>query len=208
MKEKEKDLDKKYLEIEKKFLKCSDLKKVKVIDNNEYFISLSKLKNNNLLVGYFKDDMRDYFNSEIIVRKKVADKILNISKYLKKKYPHLSLYVFYGYRSIEIQKQYFSVFLEKNRKKGRYKNIEELYEITHRGVACPDVAGHPTGGAVDITLYDNQKKEFVDMGSDIADYGSKKSYYASPELSKKQKLNRKFLRKIMQSEGFAPYDGE
>ncbi|KIM07965.1 MAG: hypothetical protein KU28_04635 [Sulfurovum sp. PC08-66] len=27
---------------------------------------------------------------------------------------------------------------------------DELYELVHMGVACPNVSGHPTGGAVDI----------------------------------------------------------
>jgi D-alanyl-D-alanine dipeptidase len=84
----------------------------------------------------------------------------------------------------------------------------ELIELTHRNVAVPDVAGHPTGGAVDITLFHIEIGEEIDMGSSIADYSTKKYYKMSPEISPEQLENRLLLDSFMTRERFAPFLGE
>jgi len=204
------DLKKKYEKLEKEFLKCSDLKDISIIKSNEYFISLSKLQHQHIKIRYEKFDMLNHFNGEMIVRKSVGKKLVNIANFLQKNYPHLAIIIVYGYRTDEIQKKYFFKYLRIIEED--YPEIEdkdELYELVHMGVACPDVAGHPTGGAVDIALYNLEKEEYVDMGAKILDYtNSKKSYTYSPEISKEHKVNRMFLKKLMEDEEFAPYLGE
>ena len=70
----------------------------------------------------------------------------------------------------------------------------------------PEVAGHPTGGAVDIRIIDANGKP-LDMGTDIHDF-VKNSYVHTPFISKEAWHNRQLLRLCMLTAGFAPYDGE
>jgi len=203
-------LEKKYRLLEKDFIKCKDLKNIRVNECNEYFISLSKLKHPHIKIRYEKFDMLNHFNGEMIVRKSVGEKLLKIANYLQDNYNNLSLIIVYGYRTYEIQKKYFYKYLRIIEEDYPWiKNIDEIYELVHRGVACPEVAGHPTGGAVDISLYDLSSNCYIDMGSKILDYtNSKMSYTYSPEIKEEHKKNRMFLKNLMENENFAPYLGE
>jgi len=203
-------LDEKYKLLEKEFIKCKDLKDIPIYESNEFFLSLSKLDHKHIKIRYEKFDMQNHFNGEMIVRYSVAKKLLKIANFLKTNYPNLAIIIVYGYRTDEIQKKYFYKYLRIIQEDyPELDNKEELYELVHRGVACPEVAGHPTGGAVDIALFDLKKNQYVDMGSKILDYtNSKKSYTYSPEISIEHRNNRMFLKKLLENEGFAPYLGE
>lgn len=65
---------------------------------------------------------------------------------------------------------------------------------------------HNRGGAVDISLVDVNGKE-LDMGTSFDFFGIEASHNYS-KLSKKVKSNRKFLKKIMISNGFNSFDSE
>ncbi len=73
-------------------------------------------------------------------------------------------------------------------------------------IASPDVAGHPTGGAVDVHL-NGPDGEPLDFGTRIWDF-SRDSYTFSPFISRDAWLNRQMLRAVMMQAGFAPFDGE
>ena len=83
-----------------------------------------------------------------------------------------------------------------------------MYEYIHEKIAVPIVSGHPTGGAVDAAIYDANQNKILDFGSEILDYSTTMCYYETDNISEEAKKNRKLLRKMMMSEGFAPYDGE
>jgi len=54
-----------------------------------------------------------------------------------------------------------------------------------------------------------KEDNYLDMGAKILDYtNSKISYTYSPEIDKKHKKNRMFLKDLMENENFAPYLGE
>ena len=204
------DLENKYRALERAFLKCHDLKDMTICESDESFISLSKLNHKHIKIRYEKFDMLNHFNGEMIVRYGVGKKLINIANFLKDNYPNLAIIIVYGYRTDEIQKKYFFKYLRIIEEDyPEIENRDELYELVHMGVACPEVAGHPTGGAVDIALYDLENEAYVDMGAKILDYtNSKKSYTYSPEINKKHKENRMFLKGLMEKEEFAPYLGE
>lgn len=85
---------------------------------------------------------------------------------------------------------------------------EELDSLTHNFIAAPSVAGHPTGGAVDVTIVDSFGNE-LDMGTKIADFKNpEKIKTFAKGLSKEQKKNRLLLHNILVREGFAPFYGE
>ena len=199
-----KNYQQEYKILEKEFLQYSDLKNIKIKENWEKFVIIPELQN--LWAKYFKDDMKKYFDWKIIVRKTVWEKLENISKYLKENFPNLKLIVTYWYRTLEIQTKYFdNKFKKVIEENPDIKSKKELIEITHRWVAFPEVAGHPTGWAVDVTLYDLEKEKFLDFWTNPWDHSNKKCYLRSPEITKEQKENREFLQKIMLKEWFSPY---
>ena len=77
----------------------------------------------------------------------------------------LALDVTYGYRALEVQTKNF------NRAKQRFENDLSGYELdraAHRLVARPDIAGHPTGGAVDIRIIDNDVT--LNFGTEVGEF--------------------------------------
>ncbi len=198
-----------YKKLESSFIKYTDLINIPVIENNENFYSLSDIKAKNIKVEYIKKDMDKFFSGKIIVREKIYKKIINILKYLKEYYPNTGLRIVYGFRSLDIQNKYFQKNFKKFKKKYPQKTSEEIYNITHTQVAVPEVSGHPTGGAIDLTLFNIITNKDYKMGGKIADYSKEKQIYTfSPEISKKELKNRLFLKKIMEKENFAPFLGE
>ena len=120
---------------------------------------------------------------------------------------HLSLQVIYGYRTLEIQTKRFLKRLSKMSNTTFYNNPYDLYEVSHKTVAVPIVAGHPTGGAVDMVLIDKNKR-IVDADSYPYDYTTNRYNTFHPDISTNAKRTRLILRNAMMEAGFAPFDGE
>jgi len=118
------------------------------------------------------------------------------------------LYVVCGYRSLEIQTKKFQKTLVRTIRNGFIPNSIDLYERVHEQIAVPTVAGHPTGGAIDVYIIDTKTKKSLDFGSKIYDYTTKLYPTFAQRVSKKARLNRMLLRRTMMKTGFAPYDGE
>ncbi len=72
-------------------------------------------------------------------------------------------------------------------------------------IAVPEIAGHPTGGAVDIQIVKDDMP--LDMGTKIWEF-TKDPYTFSPFIEQDARDNRLLLRSIMMDVGFAPFDGE
>jgi D-alanyl-D-alanine dipeptidase len=89
------------------------------------------------------------------------------------------------------------------------RRFEEVFartndiEKAHEQIAVPEVAGHPTGGAVDVMIAG------LDFGTGYCEFmAGTKLYYASDEISKAAKLNRLLLRQTMLKKGFVQYMAE
>jgi D-alanyl-D-alanine dipeptidase len=189
------------------------------------------LEHSGILIRPWATDMLPYTGTTIYVRESVFAKLVNINRYLLEKYG-IKLVVTYGYRHPEIQQKYFNEILPKMRKKFlgeliearlRYNTFsyggphsysalpkimltdEELYAYVHNYIAVPNVAGHPTGGAVDVCL--SQDGKLVDMGCVIADFESEIKTF-SKKITDLQLANRLILRQAMMNENFAPFNGE
>lgn len=193
--------------LEKKMVKYKDLLPVKTFDNGEPLVAIPRLIIPN---GYINPltDMRRFTKSKILVRKAVLDKLIQVNSQLFRTYPQLKLFVSYGYRLPEIQVKYFQKELSRIANRCYFSNPNDLYEEVHRYIAVPAVAGHPTGGAVDVLVVDNTKKCFIDFGSKIYDFSKKTCYTFYPQISAQAKTNRLLLRSLMLKWGFAPFDGE
>ena len=92
--------------------------------------------------------------------------------------------------------------------KEKFDNELDLLEYIHEKIAVPEVSGHPTGGAVDIIIYNSDTKKYLNFGSDVLDYSTTQCYYYNENISDEAILNRKMLRNLMIEQEFAPYDGE
>lgn len=203
--------NKKYSECEQNFVTYQELTAVEELDkytDNERFSILPSTGNG--VIGKYISKFRDMENTipNVIVRETVYEKLCRVDKALKQKNPNYQLVVTYGYRSLDIQKEIFDK--RYNELKRKYDDPSELKEAVHRIIAAPEVAGHPTGGAVDVIIYDMSQNKYLDFGTAIHDFTTKKAYYDTPELGEKSeaKRNRRMLRSLMGKQDFVPYDGE
>lgn len=87
---------------------------------------------------------------------------------------------------------------------------EQLIELTSKFVAPPWVAGHPTGGALDITLCDKEGQEW-DMGcsydeDEIASQG--RCFSFANNLTPQAQAHRRILFDCLNRQGFVNYPYE
>lgn len=68
-------------------------------------------------------------------------------------------------------------------------------------------SGHSRGSTVDLTLVNLKTGTLVDMGGPHDFFGSL-SYYASPQITKSQRDNRRLLKETMNKHGFKGYSKE
>jgi D-alanyl-D-alanine dipeptidase len=142
-------------------------------------------------------------------RDSVVKKLAIINQKLKNINPNLTLKVFFAYRPAFIQEQWFEERVEFLKQSGQvFASEDDFLEKVHQGVAIPDLAGHPTGGAVDLTIFDNARQECLDMLSEIGDYNADEKMSWLAQGTPEQTENRQLLLNLMVAEGFAPYWGE
>jgi zinc D-Ala-D-Ala dipeptidase len=189
--------------LEEKFLTYAELSKVIVKENCEPMVRIGP----ECGVGVFCFDvrMRQYTGSDIYVRKSVAQKLKNAQAVLETLMPSSKLEVVYGYRHLDIQRTTFDDIRKKLINEAPSLDENAINERVHFFIAVPEVAGHPTGGAVDIRILCNGEK--VDMGTEAHDF-AKSSYVHHPIISKIAWHNRQILRTCMTTVGFAPFDAE
>ncbi len=174
-------------------------------DSTEKLVDV-KSYDDTIVTEYLKEDMLEITGETILVRDSLARKLAVVNGYLSNL--GLLLKVVYGYRHPDVQKRYFDKrqAVLANENPGMSK--DELDRLTHNFVAVPDVAGHPVGGAVDLTIIDKDGNE-IDMGTQIADYADPQLIQTwDRRLTKEQRANRSLLHDAMLSEGFAPFYGE
>lgn len=199
-----------YQQLEESFVKYRDLISIAVRENQDGFICLSQTEPEDYgVIGRYEvlGDMKENFPL-VPIRNEVKDKLDQADKALKEIDPNLQLVVAYGYRSLEIQRKYFDIQKKNYFQTKQFESGEDLNEIIHRLIAVPNVAGHPTGGAVDVFIENTRDGSKLDFGVPIFTFDSKDAYSFSPFVNSEAQENRKLLRKVMMSQGFAPYDGE
>lgn len=195
-----------YKKLENTMLRYRDVIQVPVVETGEKLIAIPVEVIPN---GYIPPmmDMEKLVGKRIIVRCAVYDRLLRAQALLKQVDPALSLYLTFGYRPLEFQTMRFLGNLAKVASQQYFENPVDLYEEANRYIAVPSVAGHPTGGAVDIAIVDEKSKKFLDFGSELYDFTTKNCYVFAPQ-KKKARENRMLLRTMMMNAEFAPFDGE
>ena len=189
-----------YRRLEEKMLSYTDYSGVPLRPTSEELVAIPK---SGLAVGRQIDTaMQPYTGGTVFVRWTVLQKLREAGKLLSEAPGDCQLEVVYGYRAPEVQRRLFEE--HKDRLKNEFEG-EDLIAATHRVIAVPEVAGHPTGGAVDVQILADGKP--ADMGTKIWDF-LPDSFTFSPFISKTAWNNRQLLRRLMMAVGFAPFDGE
>lgn len=193
-----------YSLIETQFTTYADLSDIEIVAIDDATVSLRESGFRfSVGEGFIERSSAD----DIFVRAGVLERLIMAQEWLGQNFKGVFLEVIYGWRSLEIQCSQFDKIChsygypigEKNLSLGQLEQV-------HRFIAVPSVAGHPTGGAVDVVLRSS--------GGDILDFGTRPhdfvpdSYVFSPFIGRDAFLNRQKLRAAMMSAGFAPFDGE
>lgn len=158
--------------------------------------------NEDLIVAKFYSDKikelpfykRIETNMPILVREKVALMLSTVARHLSN---NIFLQIDGGYRSPKVQS-----FLWKNRiNQLGIKKAKMLVGNPNNGVP-----GHTTGGAVDISLLDNNFKE-INLSAPFEKYYDEQKLY-SKKITKEAQHLRLLLYNAMLSAEFAPHDNE
>lgn len=188
-----------------KILTYDDVLKFPAGDSTEPLVDLRKY-DHTIVDKYIKHDMFAYTGDVMYVRDGLAKKLASVNANLKPLGYHLN--VTYGYRHPDIQKEYFTKRRDVIRSQFPNCSDNELDRYTHNFVAVPDIAGHPAGAAVDVTIVTAEGAE-LDMGTGIAEYQDPdKIKTFTLGLTSEQTKNRALLHDLMINEGFAPFYGE
>ena len=152
---------------------------------------------------------------DMYIREGVWQQLLNAKDLLPN---HLAFYLFDTYRSLETQKDLFLYM--KNIIRTQDPSLDEvaLMAKTRTFVADPfnleirHKLSHPTGAAVDLTLYDLETKQIVDMGTPFDDPTELSSthYFSSHTSSPEKEFHqyRALLYQTMSQVGFTNYSKE
>jgi D-alanyl-D-alanine dipeptidase len=192
-----------YKLLEEKMLNYKDYTDIPVIPEEDEVGFIPVRSSAVLSVNSINDDTTRLTGDEVLLRSAVADRLYWAGQELKTFDKDLRLEIVYGYRALEVQQALFDQ--AKDELSAEYNDPQELIEAVHRRIAVPDVAGHPTGGAVDVQVLRNEVP--VEMGTPIWDF-SRESFTFSPFISREAWENRQLLRRAMMAAGFAPFDGE
>lgn len=189
---------------ERKILSFRDVLTAKTGENQEKLVNVRQFAPN-ILAVHENQEMQKYTGDLILVRKTVAQKLSQASQNLPKGY---KLKIVFGYRHPDIQKKYFQAELKRAGETCGKLDRQTLYEKVHPLIAVPEVAGHPTGGAVDVTITD-QNGQDLPMGTKISDFTNPELLPTfSNQVPAAAQINRQMLHDLMVAAGFAPFYGE
>lgn len=190
--------------LESQFLTYKELTSATIQENSEKMVSLSHTSIHSTCLD---KTIAPSTGDEIYVRAGVVDLLTKAQNYVDEFLSGYKIDVIYGYRHPDIQLENYQKIKKRILSDSDKEwNEIDLQEEIHRFIAVPEVAGHPTGGAIDVRLLDKDGNE-SDMGTDIHEF-TKESYVFYPYIQKEAWLNRQKLRQCMLAVGFAPFDGE
>lgn len=191
-----------YEKLADKFLTYKEMAAKAVEDNGDPMIPIGSEFEGKLSV---MENYKPYTGDDIYVRSQLIPMLIQAQKELQAINPDYDLEIFCGYRPMDIQEENFAHIRKLVLEEDPTLEGDALKEKIHRFSAAPEVAGHPTGGAVDVQI--STPHGALDMGTPIHSY-SKDTYTFSPFIHREAWHNRQILRACMVKAGFAPFDGE
>ena len=175
------------------------IKKIKVVENNDELVRVDL--NSDFIID-------SSLSKPVYLRKMVYSKLCDFSKQLKEK--NLKIKLYDAYRSYENQEKSWQRRYIEAKKKFPNLSEEEIERMTKLKVSKvidkDNVGGHQTGGAIDITLVDENMRE-LNMGTGYAVHNNKTKTNSS-NLTKEEKTNRDYLVSSLKKLGFVNYPNE
>lgn len=191
--------------INRHILTYDEMASAKPGNSQEPLVSVCKY-DSSIIAEHEQSDMQVYTGESILVRDTVARKLAAANKQLQTEY-NLRLRVVYGFRHPKVQEKYFRERKAALRRENPEMSEYNLIRLAHDFIAVPDVAGHPMGAAVDLTLVDSSNNP-INMGNKISDYSSPDIIKTFAKVTPEQTSYRKVLHDAMITQGFAPFYGE
>ncbi|SFJ54711.1 M15 family metallopeptidase [Thermoflavimicrobium dichotomicum] len=164
------------------------------------------------LINFDSDILVDQSQSQIasksvffsFVRLSVAEKLVAAKRFLPK---GIHFYVKEGYRPLSVQQHAFERTLKKLEQSFPHFQQVDLIAEAAKYVAPPEVAPHPTGGAVDLTLIDSNGIE-LDLGTrfNASPHDTDNATYTdATNIPLHARENRQILSNALQAVGFVNY---
>ncbi|MFZ2314541.1 MAG: M15 family metallopeptidase [Gammaproteobacteria bacterium] len=149
-----------------------------------------------------------YYDRYTEVRESVAMRLAQAIDFLPNGY---TILFSEGHRPIDLQEQMYNEYYAELASAHPDWSEETLYQETTMFIASPeDVPPHSTGGAIDLTLLDENGME-LDMGSPLDEAPNKneqRNFTFAQNVSDQAKANRKILFDAMTKAGFVNYPAE
>ncbi|MDN4071848.1 M15 family metallopeptidase [Fictibacillus terranigra] len=174
--------------------------------SQDALLSLSNLSPRIDVYPYYYHMTLPGAENDCFLRKGTVEKLIKAANYLPQ---NLKLVIFDGWRSYETQFAIYEAI--KAHLETRNLTKEKMQEEISKYVAIPTrdlnkPAPHLTGGAVDLTIAD--ENGWLDMGTDFDDFTEKAQlewYEKKHQLTRQEEAirdNRRLLRKVMEGAGF------
>lgn len=135
------------------------------------------------------------------VRLSVAKKLSLAKSYLPK---DIRFLIKEGYRPLHIQELAFERSIQRVKENSLNQDVNYLIAEASKYVAPPNVAPHPTGGAVDLTLIDSNNNE-LDLGTvfdAIPHETDNATFFDATNITEQAIQSRQILAYALQSVGF------
>ncbi len=182
------------------------VKNVALVECGERFVDLADPD-----ASIAVDSSRRYISSKsphfLKVRASLAARLVAAGKALP---APLRLCVTEGYRPLAAQRDYFNRHLAKLRAARAGLSDDALFMLASHYIAPPDVAAHPTGAAIDLTLI-GADGEPLDLGCVLNATDAESSgacYTDCAFISPAAARNRRLLVDAMRGAGFVNYPSE
>jgi D-alanyl-D-alanine dipeptidase len=173
---------------------------INVSNSQELFVNLVDF-NLDIVVDPSLSKRSPYFS---FVRESVAKKLVLAKMVLPK---GIRFLIKEGFRPTHVQQRFFEHSLQRVKRNSLNQEINYLIAEASKYTAPPNVAPHPTGGAIDLTLIDSNNLE-LDLGTPfdaIPQDCDNATFTDATNISDKAIENRQILVKSLQSVGFVNY---
>lgn len=172
-------------------LPASVIMDINVVENNEPVVDVSGIKTSKITANVFT------------VRMTVMEMLKRADNLLPNGY---NLVLIEGYRNLAEQKKKWQKRIENLQTQHLKLSLAEIEKMAVKFSAKPGSSGHGTGGAVNVSVCDNNGN-LIDMGSKYSE-ASPRSYTKAKGLTALQKKNREMLASAMKSAEFVNYPAE
>lgn len=182
------------------------LRSIPLVESDEPFVDLGASRMP-VLVDHLRIGVSNPSAHFLKVRLGVAQRLFAAADRLP---TGLRLLIKEGYRPLALQRLYFTRRVARLRELYPSATDAHLHELAAHYAAPPEVAAHPTGAAVDLTLATEDGAELA-MGSPVNandELSSGSCYTASEFMSRQARAHRDLLIEVMTHAGFVNYPSE